>query len=48
LAEDSFFAIIACGSKTSICRKAKSGGSSAKSSEALALENATECQGLPY
>jgi len=48
LAEDSFFAIIAYGSKTIICRKAKNDGSRAKSSEAPTLENATICQGLPY
>ena len=48
LAGDSFFAMIACGSKTGICRKAKTDGSRVKSSEAFALENVTGCQGLPY
>ena len=43
--EDSFFAIIAYGSKTIICRKAKNDGSRAKSSKAPTLENATICQG---
>ena len=40
--------MIAYGSKTNICRKAKSDGSSAKRSEAHTLENVTVCQGLPY
>ena len=48
LAKDAFFAMIAYGSKTNICRKAKADGSRAKSSEAHTLENVTVCQGLPY
>lgn len=48
LAKDAFFAMIAYGSKTNICRKAKADGSRAKSSEEHTLENVTVCQGLPY
>ena len=48
LAKDSFFAKVAFGSKTNICRKGKRYASWANRSEALTLENATECQGLPY
>ena len=48
LAKDLFFHVFACGSKTNCCRKEKRCGSRAKCSEALALENATICQGLPY
>ena len=48
LAKDLFFHVFACGSKTSYCRKAKRYVSRAKRSEAPRLENATECQGLPY
>ena len=48
LAEDSFFAIIAYGSKTIICRKAKCHASRASRSKAPIHENATVCQGLPY
>ena len=40
--------MIAYGSKTNICRKAKADGSRAKSSEEHTLENVTVCQGLPY
>ena len=43
-----FFHVFACGSKTNYCRKEKRCVSRAKCSEALALENATICQGLPY
>ena len=48
LAGDSFFAMVACGSKIIICRKKKSDGNCAKISEASTLENVTVCQGLPY
>ena len=48
LAKDLFFHVFACGSKTNCCRKEKRCVSRAKCSEALALENATICQGLPY
>ena len=48
LAKDSFLAKVAFGSKTNTCRKVKRYASWANRSEALTLENATECQGLPY
>ena len=48
LAKGLFFHVFACGSKTNYFRKEKHYASRAKCSEASALENATECQGLPY
>ena len=48
LAKDSFFDLFAFGSQINFCRKAKHCVSRANRSEALTLENATECQGLPY
>ncbi len=48
LAKDSFFAIIAYGSKVIFCRRTKSNISRAKRSEAYTLESATACEGLPY
>ncbi|EEU96960.1 hypothetical protein FAEPRAA2165_01412 [Faecalibacterium duncaniae] len=48
MAKDSFFAIIAYGSKIIFCRRTKSNISRAKRSEAYTLESATACQGLPY
>ena len=40
--------MIAYGSKTNICRKAKADGSRAKSSEAPTLENVTVSPRHPY
>ena len=42
------FHVFACGSKTNYFHKEKHYASRAKCSEASALENATECQSLPY